>query len=86
MKPSITKPLRQEAQKAYDEDLELGKKATIADEGRNSQDRKDLLRDEFNDKKDLINEEYKALKEAERGEDLNNTTERMKQYEAEYLA
>ncbi len=76
--------VKAEAQKAYDEDLELGRKQ-LSQMREELQERKDLLRDEYNDKIDLINEEYKALKEAERAK-TEQYNERMKQYEAEYLA
>lgn len=76
--------LKAEAQKAYDEEMELGKRQL--DQMRDElQDRKDLLRDEYNDKIDLINEEYKALEKAERAK-TEQYNERMKQYEAEHLA
>jgi len=76
--------VKAEAQKAYDEDLELGRKQ-LSQMREELQERKDLLREEYDLKIDAINEEYKALKEAERAK-TEQYNERMKQYEAEYLA
>lgn len=76
--------VKTEAQKAYDEDLELGRKQ-LSQMREELQERKDLLREEYDLKIDAINEEYRALKEAERAK-TKQYNERMKQYEAEYLA
>lgn len=76
--------VKAEAQKAYDEDLELGRKQ-LSQMREELQERKDLLREEYDLKIDAINEEYRALKEAERAK-TKQYNERMKQYEAEYLA
>ena len=76
--------VKAEAQKAYDEDLELGRKQ-LSQMREELQERKDLLREEYDLKIDAINEEYKALEKAERAK-TEQYNERMKQYEAEYLA
>lgn len=76
--------VKAEAQKAYDEDLELGRKQ-LSQMREELQERKDLLREEYDLKIDAINEEYRALEEAERAK-TKQYNERMKQYEAEYLA